>query len=115
MVLYGCETWTLSECDKNRLRVWERKALRKIFGAVCEQGERHIRTTDEVLKLYGELKLVAEVKKRRLQYLGHVVRVEEVRVPKKILDQHPGDRRKPGRPRKRWLDDVTKDMEVLGI
>jgi hypothetical protein len=33
VVLYGCETWTLSECDKNQPRVWERKDLRKIFGA----------------------------------------------------------------------------------
>jgi hypothetical protein len=66
-------------------------------------------------KLYGELELVVEVKKRRLQYLGHVVRMEEDRVPKKILDQHPGGRRKPGRQRKEWLDDVIKDLEVLGI
>jgi hypothetical protein len=34
--------------------------------------------------------------------------MEEDRVPKKILDQHSGGRRKAGRPRKRWLDDVTK-------
>jgi hypothetical protein len=95
--------------------VWERKVLRKIFGAVGEQGEWRIRTNDQVYKLYEELELVAEVKKRRLQYLGHVVRMEEDRVPKKILDQHPGSRRKPGRTRKRWLDDVTKDLEVLGI
>jgi hypothetical protein len=51
--------------------------LRKIFGAVCEQGEWRIRTNGEVYKFYGELKLVAEVNKRRLQYLDHVVRVEE--------------------------------------
>jgi hypothetical protein len=59
------------------LRAWERKALRKIFGAVCEQGEWGIWTDDEVYKLYGELELVAEVKKRRLQYLRQVVRMEE--------------------------------------
>jgi hypothetical protein len=69
----------------------------------------------EVYKLYGELELVAEVKKRRLQHLGHVVKMEEDRVPKKILDQHPGSRRKSGRRGKRWLDDVTKNLEVLGI
>jgi hypothetical protein len=80
-----------------------------------EEGEWRIRTNDEVYKLYGELELVAEVKKRRLQYLVHVVRMKEDRVPKKILDQHPWDRRKSGRPRKRWLDDVNKDVEVFGI
>jgi hypothetical protein len=56
-----------------------------------------------------------KVKKRRLQCLGHVVRMEEGRVPKKILDQHPAGRRKPVRLRKSWLDEVTKDLEVLGI
>jgi hypothetical protein len=56
--------------------VWERKVLHKISGAVYEQGEWHIRINDKVYKLYGELELVAEVKKRRLQYLGHVVRLE---------------------------------------
>jgi hypothetical protein len=75
--------------------------LRKIFGAVCEQGEWRIRTNDEVYKFYGELQLVVEVKRRRLQYLGHVVRMEEDGVPKKILDQYPGSKRKPGRSRKR--------------
>jgi hypothetical protein len=95
--------------------VWERKVLCKIFGSVAEQGEWRVRTNDKVYKLYGELKLVAEVKKRGLPYLGHVVRMEEDGVPKKILDQHPGGRRKPGRLRKRWLDDVTNDLEVLGI
>jgi hypothetical protein len=63
--------------NKNRFRVWERRFLRKIFGAVCEQGEWRIRKNDEVYKLYGRLQLVAEEKKRRLQYLGHVVRMKE--------------------------------------
>jgi hypothetical protein len=58
---------------------------------------------------------MGKVRKRRLQYLGHVVRMEEDRVPKRILDQHPGSRRKPGKPRKRRLDDVNKDLEVLGL
>jgi hypothetical protein len=56
---------------------------------------------DEVYKLCGELELIAEVKKRRLQYLGHIVRTQEDRVSKNVLDQYPGGRRKPGRSRKR--------------
>jgi hypothetical protein len=41
--------------------------------------------------------------------------MEEDRVPNKILDRHPGSRRKPGITRNRLLDDVAKDLEVLGI
>ncbi|KAJ4442730.1 hypothetical protein ANN_04321 [Periplaneta americana] len=51
-------------------------------------------------KRLWEIDLVAEAKKRRLHYLGHVVRMEEERVPKKTLDQHLEGRRKQGRPRK---------------
>jgi hypothetical protein len=85
VVLCGCETY-----EENRLLVWERKVLRKIFGAVCEEGEWRIRTNDEVYKLY------CGARTRRLQYLGHVVKMEEHRVPRKILEKHPA-----GRPRKR--------------
>lgn len=115
VVLYGCEAWTLSGRDKNMLRVWERKVLRKIFRAICEAGEWRIRTNQEVYHLYEKIDLVAEAKKRRLRYLGHVVRMEGERVPKKALDQQPGGRRKPGRPRKRWIDDVREDVQALGI
>jgi hypothetical protein len=55
------------------------------------------------------------IKKTRLQCLSHVVRIEEDRVHKKIFDHHLGSRRKSGRMRKRWLDHVTKDLEVLGV
>jgi hypothetical protein len=41
--------------------------------------------------------------------------MQKERVPKKLPDQQPGGKRKPGRPRKRWLDDVTKDLEVLQL
>ena len=39
IVLYGSETWTLRKSDEELLRAWERKILRRVFGAVCDNGE----------------------------------------------------------------------------
>lgn len=50
--------------------------LRKIFGTIYEDGEWCIRTNQDVYRLYGEMDLVVEAKKRRLHYAGHVFRME---------------------------------------
>ena len=49
----------------------------------------------------------------RLRWAGHVQRMSPSRVPKRILEGHPGGRRKVGRPRLRWEDEVRKDAAQL--
>jgi hypothetical protein len=61
------------------------------------------------------LDVVATVKKTRLQWLGHIMRMGEDGMPKKILLEEPGGYRKVGRPTLRWLDDVTDDMAKAGV
>jgi hypothetical protein len=36
--MFGCEAWSMTEKDKTRLNMWERKILRKVYGPVTEQG-----------------------------------------------------------------------------
>jgi hypothetical protein len=58
------------------------------------------------MALYQELDTVAEIKKARLRWLGHVERMSEYRVIKKLFMSKPEGRRSVGRPKMRWLDDV---------
>jgi hypothetical protein len=51
--------------------------LRKICGPVYENGIWRIRTNKEPMALYQELDIVAEIKKVRLRWLGHVERMSE--------------------------------------
>jgi hypothetical protein len=52
IVTYACETWVLKETIKNKLMVFEREVLRKIFGTTNERdGARRIKTNDELDKL----------------------------------------------------------------
>ena len=69
VVLCGSEAWCLTANGEKNLRIWERKVLRKIFGAICVAGYWMSRTNEEVRQLYGELDIVTEVKKGRMKWL----------------------------------------------
>jgi hypothetical protein len=56
--------------------------------------------------MYQDLDLVKTIRKSRLKWLGHVHRMNSQRGPKMALEGNPGGRRRKGRSRKRWLDDI---------
>ena len=114
IVTYGAETWVISTVAANKLRVFERKILRKIFGAVCVGGEWRVRTNDELQHLYHQEDIVQFIKARRIDWLGHVERMP-TRMPNSILHARMMGTRRMGRPRTRWLQDVEGDLKKLGI
>ena len=115
VVLYGSETWTLTKKDEELLNLWERKILRKIYGAVKINGEWRIRTNAELKALYKKPSIATDIRARRLRWLGHVQRMEDYRIPKKVLHAKPEGSRSIGRPRLRWLDGVEEDLRQLGV
>ena len=50
----------------------------------------------------------------RLRWLGHVQRMEENRIPKRVLYVNLGTARLRGRPRNRWQDEVREDGRIVG-
>jgi hypothetical protein len=65
--------------------------------------------------MYGQPEIIGDIGSKRLGWLGHVVRMEEDRIVKRIFEGHPGGRRKTGGPRKRWLDDVEEDLRLMKV
>jgi hypothetical protein len=65
----------------------------------------------EIQNVYKSPDIVAEIKVRRLEWLGHVVRMEDTRLPKMVFNAKPEGRRGVRRPRLRWLDDVEADIK----
>jgi hypothetical protein len=55
------------------------------------------------------------MKCRRMTWLGHVTQMEGGRIPRRILEWKPIGRRIRGRPRKRWIEDVEKDIQAMGV
>ena len=50
-----------------------------------------------------------------MAWLGHVMRMEEKRITKRVLEWKPIGRRNRGRPRKRWIEDIEEDIQIMGI
>ena len=115
-VTYGCETWTLTSRNEQQLRIFERNILRKIFGPVQdENGIWRIRKNRELNEHIGNAGIVRFIKSRRIAWLGHVMRMDGGRMPRRILELKLMGRRIRERPRKRWIGDVEEDIQTMGI
>jgi hypothetical protein len=70
-------TWTITGKMAFTLLTWERKILRKIYGPESKQGVWRIRNNLEIQNMYKSPDIVTEIKVRRLEWLGHVVKIED--------------------------------------
>jgi len=104
VVLYGCETWSLTLREERRLRVFENRVLSKVFGPKRDQvtGEWRKLHNEELNDLYSLPNIVRMVKSRRMRWAGHVARVGEDRGVKRVLVGKPEGKRPLVRPRRRW-------------
>ena len=59
--------------------------------------------------------IVKWIKGQRISCLGHLERMEEDRMPKKFFTQELEGTRQRGRPRKRWREEVERDLQALGV
>jgi len=66
-------------------------------------------------KLIENAGIVRFIKSRRIAWLSHLMRMDEKRTPKRVLEWKPIGRRIRGRPRKRWIEDVEEDIQRMGI
>ncbi|KAJ4427128.1 hypothetical protein ANN_24744 [Periplaneta americana] len=116
VVLYGCETWTLTLREEQRFRVFENKVLRKIFGAKRDEvtGEWKKLHNTELHALYTSPDIIRTIKSRRLRWAGHVARMGESRNAYSVLVGRPEGKRPLGRPRRRWEDNIKMDLREVG-
>lgn len=114
-VTYGCETWTMTKKEEERLNVWERKVLRRCLGGVKEGDIWRRRTNRELEDLYREASITQYVRAQRIRWLGHIQRREDTRTVKKVLNAQAATTRRKGRPKARWLTSVLHDLREKGI
>jgi len=116
VVLYGYETWSLTLGKERRLRAFENRVLRGIFGPKRdeERGEWRKLHIEEFNDLYCSSSFVRVIKSRRMRWAGHVARIEEKRGVYKFLVGKPEGKRPLGKPRRRWEDDNKMDLQEVG-
>jgi hypothetical protein len=85
-VLYGCETWSLTLREEHRLREFENRVLRKIFGPKRDgvTGEWRRLHNEELYAMYSSPNIIRMMKSRRMRWAGHVALMEDRRVTCRI-------------------------------
>jgi len=109
VVKYACETWVLKENIKSKLRVFERKVLRRIYGPTKESdGTWRIKSNEELNRLRGNQNIINYIKAQRLAWFGQVQRIPDNSMVKKVYGWSPALTRLLRRPNNRWEDRCKK-------
>jgi hypothetical protein len=115
VVLYGCETLSLTSREEHRLGVFENRVFRRIFVPKREEkGSWRKLNNNELHCLYFSSNIVRVIESKRIRWAGHTARMGEGRC---LQGFGLEDRRKRplGRPRRRWEDNIKMDARELEI
>jgi len=100
---------------KNKLMVFERKALR-IYGPTKESdGTWRTKLNEELNRLIGNKNIINYIKAQRLAWFGHVHHMPDNSMVKKVYEWSPALTTSLGRPKNRWEDDVKSDITNMKI
>jgi hypothetical protein len=118
VILYGCETWSLTLREDHRLRVFENKVLRRIFGPKRDDvtGGWRKRHNEKLRDLYSSSSIITcgIIKPRRVRWAGYVARIGQKMNTYRLLVGKPEEKRPLGRPSCRWMDNIKMDLSEIG-
>jgi len=101
--------------EERRLRVFENRVLRRIFGPRRDEvtGEQRKLHNKDLNDLYCSPNIVRVIKSRRMGWAGHVARMVDRRGVCRVLVGKPEGKRPLGRPRRRWEDNIKMDLQEV--
>jgi len=114
VVLYECETWPLTLKEEGRLRVFENRVLRRIFGPKRDEvtGRWRKLHKEELNDLHSSPNVFRVIKSRIIRWVGHVVRMGRGGIHTGYWWENLTDR--PLRiPRRRWEDNIKMNIQKV--
>ena len=112
VMLYGSETWCMTENEMAILRRTERAMVRAMCGVKLMDRKR----TEDLMELLGlEETVVQMAKANAVRWYGHVLRSEDGHVLRRALEFEVKGRRKRGRPKRTWRKQVEEESRRVGL
>ena len=115
-VLYGSETWRITNKMEHIQRGFENRILRRIYGPTYD-GKKETwnrRLNFEIQKMAGAPLMSNVIRSQRSRWTGQVARRGDESLIRVATLLQPAGRLRVGRPRKRWQDSVHEDLRALG-
>jgi hypothetical protein len=113
---YGSEVWTMTSEEMNALTIFRRKIVRRIYGPINEGESWRIRTNKEIKDILEGADIVKLIKISQIKMVWtYIERMNNERMPRKIMTTKMEGKRKRERPRKRWTDEVEEDLKIMGV
>jgi hypothetical protein len=111
-VLYGCENWSLTLREEHRLREFENRVLRRIYGLNGDEmtGVWRKLHNEELHSFYSSPSIIIWMKSRRMKRVGQVAQMGEKRNAYRILVSKPEGKRPLGRPERKWVNNIKMDL-----
>ena len=105
VLLYASETWTMKKEDQRRLLAFEMKGYRRILNIRWQQkiSNREVRN-----RVQATRNIVQRIVERKMNFFGHICRMADNRMVKKVVMGYMAGNNRRGRPRREWLDDIRE-------
>jgi hypothetical protein len=115
-ILYGLDTWCLTLREEHRLRVFDSRVRRRIFGPKRDEvmGVWRKLHSEELHNLYSSPNIIRTIKSWRMRWAGYAALMEDKRNLCGILVGKPEGTRPIGRPRGRWKNNIKMDLREIG-
>eukprot|EP00794_Sanderia_malayensis_P013516 gene13516-biopygen10785 len=107
VALYGCEAWTLSKQLEKKITAFEMRCFRRLLGIHWRDHRTNVSVIEEIETKIGNFeRLLDTVKRRKLQWFGHVTRRPGT-LAHTVMHGRVDGQRGRGRPRRSWMEDVN--------
>ena len=115
ILLYGCETWSLTCKLQRRLESFHNRCIRIMCRVTMWHVKEHRITSESLLSRVNMHPMAFYLARRRLRWGGHVYRMDQSRLPKKFLTAWVNHERPRGRPQYVYGHGLTRDLRNAGI
>ena len=105
VLLYGCETWLLTNEIRRKMQTFVNRCLRYILRIWWS----NFISNKDLGKVTGQEDINLEIRKRKFRWIGHTLRKEDGEIPKEALLWNPQGNRKTGRPKNSWRRSIIKE------